>query len=238
MYQFTDNINLNLFFRFDKKFIENMNWALLPRSSKAIFPVIASHCNQEGLAFPGERTIAILAGRSDKNVREGVKGLDGFPKIKVEHYITRRGRRSKRFHFGLPPIEKGRSFPFHKCIIEGGNWRELTPTAQALYPVMRFWGYFDYEAYEEADQKTEICDFDEVYKKRTFDYCEADIGKMAMQANIKSRTSMSEAFRNLEKHFMIESKGNHRWKVFLIPTHHWKRDYLNGQVLNAYKSEL
>ena len=50
MYHFSDDINYDVFFRFDKKWIEDMNWAFIPKASKAVFPVIAAHCNEKGEA--------------------------------------------------------------------------------------------------------------------------------------------------------------------------------------------
>ena len=141
MYQFSDDINRDVFFRFDKRWVENMNWALLPNSSQSILPIIASHCNESGGSFPSERTLAILSGRSDKTVRGGIQGLSGFPGFEVNSYITKRGRRAKKFRMTFPPKrEKGRCFFFYKQIIEGGNWLKLKPASQALYPVMRHLG--------------------------------------------------------------------------------------------------
>ena len=79
MFQFEELINRGLFFRFDKKWVEHMNWAALPKPSKGILPVIASHCNETGESFPSEETIAGLSGWTEKKVREGIQGLVGFP---------------------------------------------------------------------------------------------------------------------------------------------------------------
>ena len=94
-------IDLDHFFRFDKRWIESMNWARLPKSSKSILPVIGMHCNEKGLSFPGERTIAILAGLTEKTVREGIRGLKGFPGFEISHFATENGKRAKNFqtHF-------------------------------------------------------------------------------------------------------------------------------------------
>ena len=137
MYQFREKINYQQFFRFDKKLVENMNWALLPKSSKAVFPVIACHCNDKGESFPSERTIAIMSGRTDKTVRDGIKGLETFPGFKFTFYVTSRGRRAKRFYINQPSTDiKGRIFPFHKCIIEGGN--VIATTIAPEYPSSPF----------------------------------------------------------------------------------------------------
>ena len=227
MYQFKEDFNGNQHFWFDKKLIENMNWAMLPKASKAVFPVIACHCNSKGLSFPGERTIAIMAGRSDKVVREGIRGLVGFPGFKIGFFTTRRGRKAKRFHLKMPPKEKGRSFPFHKQIIEGGNWSQLKPSAAALYPVMRYYGYFDELTYD-------VTVFENyTFTERTHDFCEAETLLMAKYAGI-TRNSIHQALANLQDCCLIEpvDRGNGReWKVFLRPPKYYKRDYLNEKTM-------
>jgi len=102
MFQFKESVNDEQFFWFDKKLIENKNWAMLPKSSKSVFPVIASHCNKLGCAFPGEETIASIAGVRNKVAREGIKGLRGFLGFKWSYYPTRLGKRGKKFFLKLP----------------------------------------------------------------------------------------------------------------------------------------
>ena len=68
---------------------------------------------RQGEAFPSEQTIAILSGLTDKVVREGIRGLDGFPGFSFEQYVTRRGRRSNKFQLEmLRNSERGAGFPF------------------------------------------------------------------------------------------------------------------------------
>ena len=190
MYQFKEGMNTRQHFWFDKKLIENMNWAMLPKSSKAVYPVIASYCNRAGIAFPGEEAIAALCGRTEKVVREGIRGLDGFPGFDFEYYTTKRGRRAKRYLLSFPRREKGRSFPFHKEIIEGGNWSLLKPTAMALYPVMRHFGYCDDE--QEPTDDSIFIDF----IGRDCDFCRAETNLLAKYSGI-SRSSISEALNSL-----------------------------------------
>ena len=235
MYQFAEQIDRESLFVFDKRWIKNMNWAALPKASKAIFPVIAAHCNGKGLAFPSERRIAILSGRTDKQVREGVNGLDGFPGFKVAYYTTKRGKRAKRFHMKLPAIKKGGTFPFLRCIIYGGNWSRLTPTARALYPVMRYFSYFDFDRYvEEGDVDAELNEFDEIYQNRDFDFCEAEDPILAKYSGISQR-SMKMARDNLEDNFLIEGNSGGAWKVFPKPPRWFKSAFLNEQIINRYQ---
>ena len=125
MYHFKEKWDRKGHFWFDKKLIENKNWAALPQASKTVFPVIACHRNEKGAAFPGEQIIAILSGRSDKVVRQGIKGLEGFPGIEIHNYVTKRGKRSKKYNISKPSKELGRAFPFYKEVFECGNWLHL-----------------------------------------------------------------------------------------------------------------
>ena len=92
MYQFKDEIDLDGHFWFDKKLIENFNWAMLPKASKSVYPVICSFMDVKGISFPGERTIACLAGRTDAITRKGIKGLQDLPNFKISKYKTKSAR--------------------------------------------------------------------------------------------------------------------------------------------------
>jgi hypothetical protein len=244
MYRFHERIDHVQFFRFDKRWIESLNWARLPKSSKSILPVIGIHCNGKGLSFPGETTIAIFAGLTEKTVREGLQGLKGFPGFEISHCTTENGRRAKKYRLALPPKnEKGRSFFFHRCIMEGGNWRELKPISHALYPVMRYFAKFDEFTYLEGEPEAEHAptdeEFKDLFKDRKWDVCETGISNLAKFAGI-SRPSVYEALKDLEKHWLIESLGRNyegwlTWKVFLRPKRYYSREYLNNQVAKKNK---
>jgi hypothetical protein len=87
MYKFKDEINYTNFFKFDKELVRSGKWANLRKASKSVYPVILVHCNARGTAFPGQETIAILSGRTEKTVREGIKGLEGFHDFKAYNVI-------------------------------------------------------------------------------------------------------------------------------------------------------
>ena len=235
MFHFTNDLACNSFFWFEKHLIRNMNWAALPKASKAIYPVIRSHCNSVGDAWPGEETISILSGRTEKIVRSGIGGLEKFPGIRVEPYMTRRGKRSKRFSCKTPAYKKGELFPFHKDIILGANWSLLKPTAQALYPVMRYFGYADF--YEYADDELSNVESEEHngwsnFRDREYDFCEAEQRVLCEYANIASR-SYREAIADLEKYHMIKAVEEEEGKfmVYLHPPIYYKRDSLNKRIM-------
>jgi hypothetical protein len=242
VYQFKEECNHNQFFWWNKKLIENMNWALLPKASKAVFPVIASHANEKGAAWPSEQTIAILSGVSDKIAREGIRGLEAFPSFKWSHHLSKRGKRAKKYFVKLPSCNnKGSAFPFHKFILHSGIWRKLKSSAKSVYPVMRYFGFFDISLYA-ALEDSELCeaDFEEVYRLRKYDFCEAENGLMAEYAGLH-RNSLCAAIRNLEDNFLIEPLNDYDgWKVFLRSKdlNIWKRDYLNKKVMASYRHIL
>jgi len=206
-------------------------WATLPKASKAIFPVLSCFRDgKTGVAFPSEQTVAILSGRTDKVVRMGIKGLEGFPGVQMERYLTARGRWSRRFFITAPPQEKGRAFPFFKAVVTGGYWLFLTPTAQALYPVMRYFSFYEFWSAEERD------DFDEQFLNRAFEYCEAETVVMAEHAGI-DRRSMGPALKSLEQQCLVEPEED-RWKVWLRPSKFHVSLQLNGWTAMKYRHLL
>jgi hypothetical protein len=238
MYQFKEDWDSKGHFWFDKQLIENKNWANMTQAGKSVFPVIASHRNNlTGEAFPCERTIAILAGRSDKIVRNGIRDLEDMPGIEFKHYITRKGRKSKKFFIDKPPNEKGRAFPFYKAVLETGIWSRMKPTAQALYPVMLHFGYYDPDIYSTIeDDSSSIEDPIDFFPNRKWDICDADLDILSSYAGITQR-SIKAALLNLESVKMIESdnKLSRGWKVFIRPKAYYKRDFLNSEIADKYR---
>jgi hypothetical protein len=248
MYHFRDEVDWTRFFRFDKRWIENMNWARISPAAKAAFPVIACHCDKHGEAFPGEETIAALSGRTDKIVRQGIHDLEGFPGFSWERYLTRRGKRGKRFMIEFPPKgERGRAFFFHRGIIDAGIWRKnkledwvpwkdkqdrsgLISAAQALYPVMRYFSRYDAD---EDETLEDLSEFDERYADRRWELCSAEVGQLAKYAGI-NRHTVTTAIKSLQDNFLLEpyktGTGEKAWKVFIIPKRYWKAGHLNQKL--------
>jgi hypothetical protein len=243
MYQFNDEFNHKSFFWFRKKLVADMNWAILSRPAKAIFPVISCYADKNGIAWPGERTIAILSGYSDKAVRQGIRELEGFSGFKWSPYTTKRGKRSKKFNVKLPQENNKDCFPFHQYLLESGMWRCMQPTSKALYVTMRAYSYFDYDEYfdelDEAYPPDE--DFNEEFANRLFDFCDADRGVLIKHSGI-SRRSLYTALNDITTNFLIEQLEHNRWKVFLKPTNPdggymiKTRSYLNKQLCKKYRS--
>jgi hypothetical protein len=240
LYQFSEDLNHHAFFWFRKCLVENGNWAMLSTAAKAIYPVLACHTNKNGVSFPNENTIAALSGVTEKIVRQGVKDLEGFPGFHWESYVTKKGRRAKKFNLELPKEHnRGENFPFHQAILESGNWRELRPTGKALYIAMRYYGYFDLDEYaEREDVEYDLEDLDGFFANRRYDFCEAEKYIMAKAAGI-NRTSVNAALCSLEHcHLADPLEDRYGWKIYLRDSGYiFKRSYLNERLMTKkYRS--
>jgi hypothetical protein len=245
MYQFKDEINYINFFRFDKMLVRSGKWADLPKASKSVYPVILVHCNKKGIAFPGQETIAILSGRTEKTVREGIEGLKRFLGLKAHKMLTGRGRWSYRYEINITPDEKGRSFSLYKCLFESGHWRRLSSCAHSLYIVMRTFAFFEGENYCALEDLDEDYGFgvnrlieNGVYQKRKYDFVNADMDVLAEHAGINSGRGLHDALDSLEKNHLIEPTGPldgyDTWKIFRIPPIYFPPSLLNDAVEKRY----
>lgn len=248
-YQFKDEINYRNYFNFDKMLVHKKIWSKLPSSSKSIYPVIVVFCNRRGSCFPSQDTISILSGRTPKTVREGLSGLENADLMLTKVNITKRGHRNYTYFVDLAPKEKGRTFPLHKAIFEGGNWSKLLPSAHALYIVMRTFAFFDYEYYStEPENLDKYADMSEAefysdmhYSKRDYDYVSADIDVLAEHAGI-STEFVKKAQANLFDNYLIlpavSIDERDTWKIFKIPTRRFKAEWLNKEITKRYEKQL
>jgi len=261
MYQFKELDNsefYNRYFRFDKKLIENKNWALLSPASKTIYPIIGYHRNRRtGESYPSQETIGIMAGCTEKTAREGQKGFTDFPGITSFSRVTRRGNRAIVHRFTDPPYESDRVFHFHNIVIEGGNWAELKPAAKAIYPVMRTFSYFDFQLNQEHypddysyryDDKYTASDepdwFDnpsetlQAFTERKYEFCEADKDVLSEYSGV-SMQSVYNGLRDLEDKSLIREISTdyfNGYVVYLKPPRSYKREFLNGKIQKRKKA--
>ncbi len=239
MYTFPDQVNWTAHFLFDGRLIEDKKWASLPQGAKTVFPVIACLRNNRGYAYPSEQTIAALSGKTEKTVREAIKGLSKVELISLSHHITEKGRRAKKFHVETPDSGDKLTFPFHLCILEKGLWQHLSPSAHALYPVMRHFSFFDEKTsstYEDQGKASANSDKTE----RDYNFCSLEQNKLAEYAGI-SRQTLFPAFDSLASCGLIESLDKDPggqtflWKVFFKTESWFARDVLNENILKRYK---
>ena len=213
LFKFTENFDSNQNRIFQKKLISSMEWSALSMRAKALYPVILIHHNQNTQeAVPGERRMAILSGLTDKTVRGALIDLEGFNGIKLERRVTGRGKVACKIKFEVSNnYDRGEYFLFYGFAIYGAIWRRLLPSARALYPVMRHFGYYDYDGRDE-DEEFDIEGED--YKARDYDFCEALPEVLANYAGITKR-SFYTSITDLEAHWLIEKVEPGLWKVFL-----------------------
>lgn len=206
--------NRELFFWWDRKLINDKKWARISSAAKAIFPVIACHCNRaeseasnQRSCFPGQNRIAYLSGRSEKTVRAGIadlkkKKFTGFNPIKKKYGPNWPGF---KYFLILPQrAETKMHFPFYHSLIRDGKWRQLKPAAQALYPVMRAYrDYYDIELYQKE------------FVSRNFDICSQKISHLAIFAGISERSARSALNNLIELSLIKPLKRVIGWKVYL-----------------------
>jgi hypothetical protein len=257
MYQFKEQINYKNYFKFRKSIVQNGLWARLPPSTKSIYPVIACHADKTGEAFPSEQTIAILAGCTEKTVREGLEGMLDMPGVNISSRITKRGHRQKVYT--LPPPKDNESvFYFYKNIIEGGNWCQLrkeygSRSAHAVYCTLYAFSYFDIDLYldleglelvndDEFDEgEFYYCDGLEVisedgktkllsYKDRNYDFVDADIDVIAEYSGIGIGTAEDALYALTRAHLLNPLPSESGWQIFRIPPKYYKRDFLNDRI--------
>lgn len=229
-YQFPEKINQKAFFRMNRSLVLKQYWAKLPLSSKTIYPVIAIHADANGKAFPSQKTIGLIAGCTPKTVREGLDGLMGFPGFRLDHWTTTRGKRACKYFVNPAPNKKGMTIRLSKAFFEGQNWSRLSSTAQALYPVMLAFSYFDFDIYEsimyaeDVELESQASEFftNGDYEDRDFDIADPDYDSLAEYSGISYR-SVKSALNSLEESYFIsptnDGEGDEYWKVLRLPSY-------------------
>ncbi len=165
-----------------------------------------------------EKRIGDLAGLREKTVRKGIKNLEASNILKVSWSVSSRGNRLRNFHVrpALPQFNTNSHrnyskapFPFYSSIILSTwrCWKDLTRTAKALYPVMRYFA-FNEKKYSKEE-----------YLQRDFDCCTAKPDVLAEYAGITKR-SLKSAINSLAANDLVEeieeSHGT-AWHVYLRP---------------------
>lgn len=107
-------------------------WAKLSPSAKAIYPVLQILSNG-ALTGTRQHTLAAMAGISEPSVRKGAteldaNGLTSRKKLKI-------GRKKYRYQTRLMPVAgvEHESSSLDNAVITRNIWRELSPSAKALY---------------------------------------------------------------------------------------------------------
>lgn len=235
---FPDDIREELFIRIKGSYFQDKTWKNWPKATKAIVPVIMKHSNASGHSFPSQTRIAIYAGITEKSVRQGFSGLQNFPDFGIKRVFNRRGWMKNKYWFKpATKNEKGAVFISH-AFFNGANWALLTPTAKAIYPVLKYFHFWDfdlYQEYEEMDEPpSETC---EVYNDRKYDFLSADPEAIAEYSGV-CKKSIPPAIKALTDNYFIEPigmvDGRITWKLFTQPPNTFADD-MNKQARKRYK---
>jgi hypothetical protein len=117
----------------------------------------------------------------------------------------------------------------------------LRPSAQALYPVLRTFAFFDPEAYDGSPDDS----WWKSYRNRKFDFVNMDFDVMAEYAGITER-SLDSALNSLSEHDLLAEVDEATeydldfysefptWAVYVDPEYRYKRDYLNELTAKRY----
>lgn len=216
------------FFRFRRGLIQNDEghpgpWRDLPLASKAVFTVIGCHCDGSGHAKPGQGHIGDRAGISRKTVQKGTTGLLALPEeeFTVSQRWTSTGRRAYSYDIKLPPADGRRKqwFPLRRWIVHEGYFSQLTPSAQALLPVVHFFAHYDLDTYDLEEVEAR----DERFEDLPFLILDAQVSAMAEHTGI-SRRAVYVGLSSLEEAGLIERPLYHgevskmpSWKVLREP---------------------
>jgi len=234
---FPHDLRGELFIRIRGSYFEEMIWKSWPKATKAIVPVIMKHSDASGYSFPSQTRIAIYAGITEKSVREGLNGLRIFQDFGIKKEITRRGRIMNKYWFKpASRDEKGAVFISH-AFFNGANWARLTPSAKAIYPVLKYFCYWEFDLYQEYEEMAEPpSEFDEVYRNREYDFLYADIGAIAELSGV-CKKSIPSAFQELKNRYFIEPigmvDGRETLKLFTQPPYIYTT-YMNEQAREKY----
>jgi hypothetical protein len=231
----------NLFIQIPTSIFDSFLWKELPLASKEILPAILKYSNEFGTCFPSQKTIADLAGVTEKTVREGLKGLDGLPSFYREKYVTRRGHTSYRYR--VDRIHEGvKTISIRHPFFNEGNWSQLNSVAKAVFPVLKYFSWWDFKVYE-YDEDIEIelgADLSsQNYPYRLYDYANPEPENVAEYAGISLR-SLKSAYASLSEHHFIEhhgiNDGRDIWRVFVHPPMVSEPEFLNAQVIESYSA--
>ncbi len=240
MYYFLEDYDREQNFYFSREWIESGAWANMSKATKANLPVICSHCDDEGICFPGQKRISILSGLSERSTVEGIKGLKSFEHINIAKRESRHGRLANVYEIR----RSNRGFPVYSSIFHAGLWLMASRSAKALYMPLRCYGglsgglidiYADIEGLD-----FDLDEYREIYKGRKWEVCDATEEFLCRKAGIH-RNSFKSAMDSLIKVGLVlpplEKYHIEGYRVAVRPMIKYKRDYLNLMVKERYLKE-
>jgi len=195
---FPDDVRKDLFIRIRRSYFEDMIWKNWPKATKAIAPVIMKHCNANGYSFPSQTRIAIYSGITEKSVRKGLNGLKNFQDFEITKEFSRRGWKKNKYWIKPATKKKGEAVFISHAFFNDGNWALLSHSAKAIYPVLKYFCFWDIDLYQKyggmAQTPSEI---DAVYRYRRYDFLSAEQEAIAEYSGV-CKKSIFSAFQSLE----------------------------------------
>ena len=237
-FKWTENVSNGLTLRMPRIIIEEYYWAALKPASKSVYVPLLKFVNKNGSAFPSIRTLAIVSGVTEKTAGQGIKGLEGLPGFKKIRKVSRRGHIAYNYFIEEPPPDNKHTIWMSHSYINGGNWSMLTPTAQAVLPVLKCFSYWEIERYcKEQGMEYSPADLTEIYRCREYDFVDADESIICEFAGITKR-SLAAAYKSLTDNYFIkpvEPDGDKKlWELEIIPLFYYTRDSLNDRTKERY----
>ncbi|MBU1002099.1 MAG: helix-turn-helix domain-containing protein [Proteobacteria bacterium] len=111
-------------------------WSELSLPAKALLPVITRHSNPGGQSWASEGRLAAEAGLCRKSVRKAARELERARCLTIAPRFGASFRGGKLYQ--VQPQRKGLLLPTEA--VDCCCWRELTPSAKALYMSLRYFG--------------------------------------------------------------------------------------------------
>jgi len=206
---------------------------------KAVLPALMRYMNSDGTCYPSITSLCRVSGVSKReaviNALQSLRTV-GLIEIQKERFGTS-GRRNTYARTWTTP-EAGKDgtgwFPFYHSVIQGGNWRKATPTAKALYPVLRHLAKLHADDDHDDGSGTGWIGRDELH-----DHLQArqwDILRRSHYQNVDllvdtagiSRRSFWSAMQSLADCHLLEPFDNNSgaYKVYLRPPEHFAHNHV------------
>lgn len=235
IYTFPWKPNPDAKFWLEKDWVFSGEYAELISAAQRLFPAIGIHWNwKTKIAYPSERTLAILTGMDVQTVRKGLRDLaDKRP----YGFTIAKDKRRNVYEMFLPyqrPSkenggEAGDNFPFHSWVIHSGIYRRLKPVEQLMLMGLKAYSRFDLNGYDELEEldlseneKSDYWQDEKGFKSRKYDFFSFHCAfpgrttKLAFAGKVGIGSNMiAGALRGLEANGAIEWMGGDLYKVFL-----------------------
>ena len=211
---------------FPRSLITGGQWAKLPTSSHAILPVLFAYADKDGVVWRTAQTLAVIAGID--RFRTFPRGIYPLLNIGPEFPITRKPWKTRNGHWSycytlpLCRLEHGGMIPIRYALFEGGNWRQLLPSARSLYMAMRACGRAEEYGGDEDGNDDYITGegMDKgAYARRRSEICRTSQCELMRLAGIKKRETFWACIRSLTKCGLCDPYDDEvgGWRVYLTP---------------------